>query len=250
MKKMKLALFLLLLFLFTICLSFIASAEETSLPTKSWQEKPFDKFTIGESYKTIDTDKIYSTDSSFTVDHNGNVYLMCARGGPYKQLMAYTSSGEYLYSIWFPMARFELTTDQEENHIYVACSAIKKVFKFDDNGTLLDIICESDLNSAFYVTPVLPNVSPFGKFRKEETSTTVTIFLRTGGEETVYFQKTLENAFSNMLQSTMFKLKLLIPFVLLLDGVIYKIIKKGKMTDAFFFRCIKKLFSKFEVTKK
>lgn len=249
MKKIKLALFLLTLFLLTICLSFIVSAEETIQPTKSHAEAEFDKFKIGESYKTVGDGKLHRTEFSFTVDHNGNIYLICVAKGLSRQLMVYAPSGEYLYSVWLPKEKYNLLTDEEKNHIYIVCTAYKMVYEFDDNGTLLDITHETDSKSKFYQTPIFPKVSPFGEFRKEQTSKNVTIFLRNNGEETVYFQKDFDRLSSDIMASIVLVLIFVIPLLLLLDGVIYKIRTKGKITDAFFFRCIKRLYKKIDEAK-
>lgn len=249
MRKTKVVVSLFAVFVLTICSSFIASAEESMKYETEFSQKPFENFRVGESYKSISDGKFYDTAFPFTVDHNGNIYLICAANRS-RQLMVHTPSGEYLYSIWLPGQKYELSTDEKENHIYVACSAAKTVLKFDDNGMLLDIIHEPDLNSDFYDTPFSPKVDPFGTFRKEQTSKNVTIFLTNGRNKEVYFRKNFDTSCFDMISSILVFIVCGMLFVVLLEGVIYKIKTKGKITDAFFFSRIKMLYNKCQEAKR
>lgn len=189
MRRIKIIGLLSVLFLITMCFSFVALAQETTHSPEGISETPFKNFKVGLSYKTIGDGKLYATEFPFTVDRNGNIYLICVTNNRTRQLMVFKPSGEYLYSIWLPLQNYQLSTNEEKNQINVACSAYKTVLVFDANGTLIDRFRDFDSDSKYYDAPSSVKVSQFGWFSKEQTSRSIKIFLRSGSERTVYFEK-------------------------------------------------------------
>ena len=236
----KIAKFILITFMFTIFINTTVTASDTNLT--------FDTLVIGESYQFKNSSVLYSY-GDFTIDHDGYIYI---KSTYLKNIFAFSSElkvysplGDYLYSICIPHAEYMLTTDPYKNHIYAASPAHNTILEFDSKGILINKSQEIDKNSLFYQYTVYKDIKPHGVFYDKHTNKNVAIFLKkNNNQEIVYFKKNIEKSSIEKFFMSMLILLCIFIFVILLDGIIYKIRNNGKITDAFLFSNIKKAIVK------
>ena len=236
----KIANFILITFMFTIFINTTVTASDTNLT--------FDTLVIGESYQFKGNGVLYAP-GDFTIDHQGKVYIHYVYEDKFfsfaSAIQVYSPKGAYLYSIHLPHADYVLSTNKDNDYIYIASTAVNTILEFDQSGILTNIIHNNDRNSPFYNDEFYKEIRPYGKFYQKQTNQNFTIILRkSNNQEAVYFEKNIEKNFMEKLSRTMLILLCIFIFVILLDGIIYKIRNNGKITDAFLFSNIKKAIVK------
>lgn len=236
----KIAVFILITFIFTIFIHTWTTARDTNLT--------FDTIVIGKSYQFKGNGILYAP-GDFTIDRQGKVYIHYVYEDKFfsfaSAIQVYSPLGDYLYSICIPYSEYILTTDSYKNHIYAASSAHNTILEFDSKGILINKLQETDKNSLFYQYTVYKDIKPYGIFYDKHTDKNFAIFLKKhNNQDSLYFEKNIEKNSSEKISDIILILLCIFIFVILSDGIIYKIRNNGKITDAFLFSQIKKINAK------
>ncbi len=196
-------------------------------------------YELGKNYKTTNEIQLYAPDD-YTIDATGNVWLIYLANGK-SIIQSYSQKGDYLCGIELPFsAKYALNI--EDNYLIVACPNKNTRLKFTLDGMLINKYIDKEKISIYYWDPI-KHIEPFGHFELKKLNGYVSIYLDSPEGRICYFNKKYTNGVLQPLFIILYFFIFLL-LILFIEGIIYKIRTKGKITNAFLFSNIKKAIVK------
>ena len=222
-----------------MCILFVLLSSLITVSANNYDNNNFDSaYTIGKDYKITDEIPLYAPED-YTVDVSGNVWLVFLANGK-SVLQTYSKEGNYLYGIELPFSgKYVLNIDQD-NYLIVAYPNKNTRLKFTVDGVLTNRYVDEKKDSFYYNWTPIKHIVPFGQFKMEKVNGYVSIYLENSEGQILYFNKKSINGVLQIILIVLFCLACLF-LIILIESIIYKIRKKDKLTNSYFFRFYKKL---------